>query len=101
MLALCTARPAVAQFNDSCTVSVLNRNVRVNPDGSWVLPNIPANVGLVRARVTGIVDGQTISGASDPFLVPPNDVVNLPHTSLARRRPFRRHSRWSPRHRRS
>ena len=79
MLALGVARPAAAQFNDNCAVSVLNRNVRVNPDGSWVLPNIPANFGLVGARVTCIVDGQTISGESDPFVVPPNGVVNLQH----------------------
>ena len=59
-------------------MSVLNRNVRVNPDGSWVLPNVPANFGYVRARATCIVNGQTISGESEPFLVPANGVVNLP-----------------------
>src|SRR5690348_4563212 len=78
-LALCTAGPALAQFNENCTVSVLNRNVRVNPDGSWVLPNIPANFGPVRARVTCVVNGETISGESEPFIVPANGVVNLPH----------------------
>jgi hypothetical protein len=36
------ARPALAQsngpqLNEHCTVSVLNRTVRANPDGSWVL----------------------------------------------------------------
>ena len=40
---LCPAM--VAQLNQNCTVSVLNRTVQVNPDGSWVLPNIPANFG--------------------------------------------------------
>lgn len=47
---LAGARPAAAQLNENCVVSVLNRNVQVNPDGSWVLPNIPANFGPVRTR---------------------------------------------------
>lgn len=82
-IVVCTAPAAWAQFSsDNCTVSVLNRSVRVNPDGSWVLPNIPANFGLVRARVTCIVDEQTISGESEPFLVPANGVVNLPHITF-------------------
>src|SRR5437870_13526677 len=66
------------QLNENCTVSVLNRNVRVNPDGTWVLPNVPANFGPVRARATCIIDGRTISGESEPFLVPPNGAVNVP-----------------------
>src|SRR5712664_3793864 len=71
--------PAPEQrLDDRCTVSVLNRNVRVNPDGSWVLPNIPANFGPVRARVTCIIDGRTVSGESEPFVVPPNGAVSVP-----------------------
>ena len=78
-LLVCAPDEARAQqLNENCTVSVLNRNVRVNPDGSWVLPNVPANFGFVRARATCIVNGQTISGESEPFLVPANGVVNLP-----------------------
>ena len=52
MLMLCIATGARAQLNEHCTVSVLNRTVPVNPDGSWVLPNVPANLGQVRARAT-------------------------------------------------
>ncbi len=88
ILALCAAPGALAQFNENCTVSVLNRNVRVNPDLSWVLPNVPANFGSVRARVTCIVDGQTISGESDLFTVPPNGVVNLPHIVFGQTTPI-------------
>lgn len=88
-MSLCTAGSATAQFSsDACTVSVLNRTVRVNPDGSWVLPNIPANFGFVRARVTCSVDGQTISGESEPFLVPANGVVNLPHITFGSTTPI-------------
>src|SRR3989454_7115852 len=77
VLVLCAAHDARAQLNETCTVSVLNRTVKVNPDGSWVLPNIPANFGQVRARATCVVNGRTISGESDLFTVPPNGVVNL------------------------
>ena len=91
LLSLGTARSAFAQqLNENCTISVLNRNVRVRPDGSWVLPNVPANFGPVRARVTCIVDGQTISGESDPFLVPTNGVVNRPHIVFGQTTPIPR-----------
>jgi hypothetical protein len=66
------------RLDENCIVSVLNRNVRVKPDGSWVLPNIPANFGLVRARATCVVDGETISGESAPFLVAANAAVDVP-----------------------
>lgn len=77
-LVLCPAERALAQLDQNCTVSVLNRSVLVKPDGSWVLPNIPANFGLVRARATCLVNGKTVSGESDLFSVPANGVVNLP-----------------------
>ncbi len=77
-LVVCPATRAFAQLDQNCTVSVLNRTVLVNPDGSWVLPNIPANFGLARARATCLVNGQTVSGESDLFSVPANGVVNLP-----------------------
>src|SRR5262245_32845347 len=70
------ALDASAQLNENCIVSVLNRTVKVASDGSWVLPNIPANFGLVRARATCVVDGKTISGESDLFPVPQNGIVN-------------------------
>ncbi len=66
------------KLNENCIVSVLNRNTRVRPDGTWVLPNIPANFGLVRARATCVFNGQTISGESAPFLVLANNSVNVP-----------------------
>src|SRR5262245_16351058 len=75
-LVLSAGQVMAQQLNENCTVSVLNRTVRVNPDGSWVLPNIPANFGLVRARATCIVDGKTVSGESDLFTVPRNGIVN-------------------------
>jgi hypothetical protein len=68
---------AKGQLDQNCTISVLNRNVPVNPDGTWVLANIPANFGRVRARANCVVNGLTTTGESDFFLVPPNGSVTL------------------------
>lgn len=74
-----TAEPGLTQkLDENCTVSVLNRTVRVNPDASWVLPNIPANFGQVKARATCVKNGVTISGESAFFTIPTNGAVNLP-----------------------
>src|SRR5438045_5283002 len=83
-----TAVPALAQLGSNCTVSVLNRTVTQNADGSWVLPNVPANFGPVRARVTCVVDGRTISGESEPFVVPANGVVNIPKITFGQVTPI-------------
>jgi len=78
-LMLCVAEVGLAQkLDENCTVSVLNRTVRVNPDGSWVLPNVPANFGQVKARATCVKNGVTTSGESAFFIVPANGAVNLP-----------------------
>ncbi len=73
---------AQAQLNQNCTVSVLNRTVPVNPDGTWVLPNVPANLGQVKARATCVQNGQTIFGESGFFTIPANGAVNLPAITL-------------------
>jgi hypothetical protein len=80
--------PAAAQLNENCVVSVLNRNVSVNPDGTWVLPNIPANFGQVRARATCVQNGVTQSGQSDFFLLPANGSVTLPPIKLGATTPI-------------
>lgn len=77
LIALC-GHFAHAQLDENCTVSVLNRTVRVNPDGTWVLPNIPANFGQVKARATCVRGGVTTSGESDFFTIPSNGSVNIP-----------------------
>ena len=48
---LATAGAFAQTLDENCTVSVLNRTANVRPDGSWRIDNIPANFGLVRARV--------------------------------------------------
>ena len=71
-------RPALAQLNETCVVSILNRSVQVKPDGSWVLPNVPANIGQVRVRATCVENGVTRSGQSDYFRVPSSGIVDVP-----------------------
>ena len=75
--------PAVwAQLNQNCTVSVLNRTVPVNADGTWVLPNVPANFGQVKARAVCVQNGTTSFGESAFFTIPANGAVNLPAITL-------------------
>jgi hypothetical protein len=66
------------QLDQACTVSALNRSTQVQPDGSWVLPNVPANVGQVRVRATCVVNGVTRSGQSEFVLVPADGVIRVP-----------------------
>ncbi|HYK03237.1 MAG TPA: Ig-like domain-containing protein [Thermoanaerobaculia bacterium] len=79
---------AIPRLNEKCTVSVLNRNSLVRPDGSWLLPNIPANFGLVRARASCVENGRTFSGESAPFALPPNASVNVPPIALGASTPI-------------
>ena len=80
--------PPPPPMDENCIVSVLNRNTRVHPDGTWVLPNIPANFGLVRARATCIFNGVTVSGESAPFLVSANGSVDVPPIVLGSTTPI-------------
>ena len=89
VLILCTAAVGLGQkLDENCTVSVLNRTVRVNPDGSWVLPNIPANFGQVKARATCVKNGVTTFGESGFFTVPANGAVDLPAIILGSATPI-------------
>ncbi|MFQ5853257.1 MAG: hypothetical protein ACE5JU_22080, partial [Candidatus Binatia bacterium] len=66
-----------AQLNENCTASVLNRTATVNPDGSFEIPNIPADQGFFRVRITCVESGNTLGGQSDFFLPVPNGSVPL------------------------
>ena len=88
LAAMTGAAQSSVQLNENCIVSVLNRNVNVNTDGSWVLPNVPAGFGMVRARATCVNAGATTSGQSDPFVLNANDTVNLPHIPLGNTTPI-------------
>src|SRR5690348_1915891 len=70
----CVFLYAQEPLKPGCVVSILNRTVEVQPDGTWVLPNVPANIGQVRARATCIDNGTTKSGQSDFFIIQPNSM---------------------------
>lgn len=78
--ALCAgvAIAAYGQLNENCVVSILNRSTQVRPNGTWVVPNIPAGFGPVRARATCLQNGVTRSGQSAFFVIPPNGSVDVP-----------------------
>src|SRR6185503_20339118 len=80
--------PVQAQLNQNCVVSVLNRTVQVKPDGSWVLPNIPANFGRVRARATCVENGQTRSCESAYFTLSSNQSIDIPPIVLGATTPI-------------
>jgi hypothetical protein len=86
--ALWLCQPVQAQLNQNCVVSVLNRTVSVNPDGTWVLPNIPANFGAVRARATCVQNGVTTFGQSALFTIAPNGAANVPRIQLGSTTPI-------------
>ena len=60
-----------------CVVSILNRTAFVQPDFSWQIDNIPSNFGLVRARMTCVQNGQTITGQSDFFQIIPGVITQV------------------------
>ncbi|HKD15303.1 MAG TPA: Ig-like domain-containing protein [Candidatus Angelobacter sp.] len=70
------------QLDQTCVVSVLNRTVQVNSDGTWILPNIPAGFGLVRARATCVQNGITSFGQSDLFSIQANLMNAIPPIPL-------------------
>lgn len=79
-LGVVSSEPLNAQepnLDDSCVVSVLNRTARVDPFGTWVLPNVPAAIGQVRLRATCVDDGVTRGGQSDVFTVPADGVIRV------------------------
>jgi hypothetical protein len=69
------ATTAAAQLDDRCTVAILNRTARVDANGFWRLPNVPTNLGQVRARATCVRDGVTTVGVSELFTVPRDGIV--------------------------
>ena len=64
-------------LDETCTASILNRTVRVNPDGTFSLQNVPTNQGLARVRVVCDRNGLLIGGFSDFFVADPNFAVDL------------------------
>lgn len=65
------AAPSIAVAQDSgCTVAILNRTARVQSDGQWAVPNVPAGFGPVRATMT-CQDANGVVIRRSSFLVVP------------------------------
>lgn len=70
-------------LDENCTVSVLNRSVQVNADGSWRIDNIPVQPGVFRVRATCLDEaGNTISGQTAFRELIPNGFVDFGNTAL-------------------
>jgi hypothetical protein len=76
-IALALPLPVAAQLDDTCMVSALNRTAPVQPGGTWVLPNVPANLGMVRVRATCVSGGSVRSGSSALMTVPVNGALDV------------------------
>ena len=73
----CSMVEADTSLNEACVVSVLNRTARVQANGAWVIPNVPANLGKVRVRATCVENGIVTFGASGLITVPANGVIKV------------------------
>lgn len=79
VLGMVGQRPAAANgLDQNCVVNILNRTVQVGKDGGWSMPNVPSQMGRVRARATCTILGDTFSGESDYFNVVQNGIANVP-----------------------
>ena len=67
----------VFQLDDTCVINILNRTVSADKDGNFTLPNVPSNMGLIRARATCIREDSTESGQTDYFSVVTNQTTNV------------------------
>src|ERR1700709_2001551 len=82
LLAALIVQPALAQLQESCVVTALNRSARVAPDGTWQLGNIPTDRGPVRIRATCQTASGLQVGATDLLTLPPGGSVDLPQILL-------------------
>jgi hypothetical protein len=73
---------AYAQDTSTCTASILNRTTRVNPDGTFIIDNIPSNQGLGRIRIICPDTNSTRGGASDFTRIVPGGDVNVGNVPL-------------------
>lgn len=61
---------ALTTLDENCVINILNRTVQVTKAGNWALPNVPSDMGKIRARATcTLADGRTVLGVSDYFTI--------------------------------
>ncbi|OIP99495.1 MAG: hypothetical protein AUK35_06345 [Zetaproteobacteria bacterium CG2_30_46_52] len=63
------AEAVAVTLDERCSVHILNRNIQVQKDGSWAMPNVPSTMGKVRARATCVQNGVTHRGQTEYFRV--------------------------------
>ena len=74
-----TGESALANvLDENCVVNILNRTIQVNKDGGWSMPNVPSQMGRVRARATCTKLGDTFSGESEYFNIVQNGIAQVP-----------------------
>jgi hypothetical protein len=82
------AAAALAQLDQTCTVSALNRTAPVDANGVWVLTNVPVGSGQIRVRATCVANGVTRSGQSGLLTIPANGVITVDDISFDRLQPI-------------
>ena len=76
-LVLCAgSASAQSQTDLPCQVSILNQSAWVQADWTWFIPNVPSNMGQLRATVTCTQGGVTVTGTTDLFSIEAN-LLNL------------------------
>ncbi len=74
--AKCSAAP---KLDRNCTATIANRNVQINADGTYVIPNVPTDIGLYRVRVIcKNPDGTTTPGQSGFVSLVANGNTKIP-----------------------
>ncbi len=70
-------------LDDSCFVSLQNRTIQVQANGTFVIPNVPVDQGLFRAHVVcKRENGSTVGGQSDFFAFNLGEEPNIPNVTL-------------------
>jgi large repetitive protein len=67
-----------AQLNQNCVATIANRSVQVNANGSFAVPNVPADIGLYRVRVICQNGNVTTQGQSGFVSLVPNGNTSVP-----------------------
>ena len=62
----------LAQLDDSCSVTILNRSAQADSAGIWLVTNIPTGFGPVRAHAVCTKNGQTLFGKHPQRMLAPS-----------------------------
>src|SRR5260370_29335903 len=74
--------PALAQLDNNCTVSVLNRTSQVDANGNWTILNVPTGFGPMPILATCIRNGSTLVGQSTALALNPGQITGFDGTIM-------------------